>query len=250
MKYIHVNCLKPWLNQHISARTQPNATTLAWQSLSCEVCNSPYPFAVDLNGSFHCLVDCSPPPVPYAVFEIFPKENSVSRGLCVVTFANKTSLKLGRNPDNDIHLSGVSVSRYQATFNWRLGELYVEDEGSRFGTSVLMREPCTVEEGKTLMVQCGKTVLEFGAKYLLGKRSETEECVSEESIKAVTSQHLPEEGQHPVLVVGKECMREWEGKIKKAKHDGKKKMHTRVYEKKFVDCLKGDEGEVYDRDCQ
>ncbi len=48
-------------------------------------------------------------------------------------------LMIGRNPDNDIRLNNVTVSRYHATLVSTMGNTYVEDLNSKNGTLIISK---------------------------------------------------------------------------------------------------------------
>jgi len=43
MKFIHLECLKEWLNMGLSLKITENVCSFYWKSFSCEICKSHYP---------------------------------------------------------------------------------------------------------------------------------------------------------------------------------------------------------------
>jgi len=76
----------------------------------------------------------------------------------------KNVIKLGRGSDSDIRVSDISVSRCHAIISLREGGFYVEDNSSKFGTLVRLKNPIVLDNLNTVAVQIGRTVLSFSVK--------------------------------------------------------------------------------------
>ena len=60
--------------------------------------------------------------------------------------ANKPAFKLGRGHDSDIRVSDISVSRCHATIRYEKGKFLMEDNNSKFGTLVLLKNNLLITE--------------------------------------------------------------------------------------------------------
>lgn len=69
-------------------------TMIMWKNLNCELCSTPYPFAVKFENRLFELIPIKPPNPPYAVFEIFSKNEEISIGLYIISFSAKDTLKI------------------------------------------------------------------------------------------------------------------------------------------------------------
>jgi len=58
----------------------------------------------------------------------------------VISLAKKNPIKLGRGHDVDIRTTDISVSRFHALLKYNKGNFYIEDNNSKFGTLVLLRD--------------------------------------------------------------------------------------------------------------
>ena len=125
MKYIHLECLKPWIKQNLNITETIDSTIIYWKSLSCELCKAPYPFAIYFNGKIFELINHKPPPYPYVIFEHKIKESSDADSLFIINFAIKKTFRIGRHNENEIKLNDVSVSRHQARLYLENGEIYL-----------------------------------------------------------------------------------------------------------------------------
>jgi len=97
MKYIHLKCLKAWIKQRVEVKETPCITSIVWKSLNCELCGSPYPFAVEFNGRIHELISYKIPAPPYAIFEHYNKEEDNSCGISIVKFTEKPIIRIVSN---------------------------------------------------------------------------------------------------------------------------------------------------------
>jgi pSer/pThr/pTyr-binding forkhead associated (FHA) protein len=63
----------------------------------------------------------------------------------------KTFIKVGRGHDADIRVTDISVSRFHARINYddELGEYFLEDNNSKFGTLIMVRKPVKILENCT-----------------------------------------------------------------------------------------------------
>ena len=43
LKYIHLRCLKEWLNSKVTMKFTESYTYISWDKLECELCKSPFP---------------------------------------------------------------------------------------------------------------------------------------------------------------------------------------------------------------
>ncbi len=74
---------------------------------------------------------------------------------------NRDSIKVGRGHDSHVRITDISVSRCHAYLKKSLrGDFYVEDNGSKFGTLVLVRKPYMMVKEEVNYFQLGRTQLE------------------------------------------------------------------------------------------
>jgi len=83
----------------------------------------------------------------------------------------KSEFKLGRGHESEVRINDISVSRCHAIIKCKKDGFYVEDNCSKFGTIVLLKNNLKLEEDHTMAVQVGRTVLSFTIKSIdLDKR--------------------------------------------------------------------------------
>lgn len=97
MKFIHLNCLKAWIKQRVEVKESPNAISINWKLLNCELCKTPYPFAVYFNGRIDELLTFKQPDPPYIIFEHYNKDENNCCGIHIATFSEKPEIRVVKN---------------------------------------------------------------------------------------------------------------------------------------------------------
>ena len=94
------------------------------------------------------------------VMESLPLEKNTSRTVHILGFnKDKTSFTLGRGHESEVRINDISVSRCHAMIKYRPDGIYIEDNKSKFGTLVLIKDRLNLEPEKTSAVQIGRTVI-------------------------------------------------------------------------------------------
>lgn len=211
MKYIHLECLKGWIKERVTIKETNHITSVLWESLNCEICKAPYPIAVYFYGKIYELIEVKAPKQPYLIMESYDKDNQEVNGLHIMSFALKKYIKIGRNPDCDLRINEISVSRHHATITWSRKGAYLEDNGSKYGTLAMMRGSHELVPGNPLIIQCGSTIIEFmlPPSLTLGAKKESKSPMrivkgvaeEEEEVKIQPTDCLPGGGKHAVLFI-------------------------------------------------
>jgi len=83
------------------------------------------------------------------VLETLNKENNLTGALHIIYFHEEGNVvKIGRGSESDIRISDISVSRCHTYIKFHSDGLYVEDNNSKFGTLVRVREGLCLEDEK------------------------------------------------------------------------------------------------------
>jgi hypothetical protein len=77
---------------------------------------------------------------------------------------DQMEFKVGRGHDSDIRVSDISVSRFHARIRYQDGKFLLEDNTSKFGTLVGIKERTPIIKNHTCAVQCGRTVVTYMLK--------------------------------------------------------------------------------------
>lgn len=78
----------------------------------------------------------------------------------------KNEFKLGRGHESEVRINDISVSRCHAIIKCKKDGFYIEDNLSKFGTIVLLKEKLRLAEDHTMAVQVGRSVVSFTIKNI------------------------------------------------------------------------------------
>ena len=175
IKFVHVECLRQWINGRLALTGNMESKAFFLKQLQCELCKTPFPSTVILNGERVRLVSIPRIEAPFIILETMGGPN---RGLHVVSMEERKELKLGRGHESDMRIPDVSISRYHATIRFIDGKFTLEDHNSKFGTLVALRKIQQVELAHPLAVQVGRTILNFSLRKP-SQHIEEFQCVSD-----------------------------------------------------------------------
>ncbi len=181
-KYIHLKCLKQWINTKSCLKVDQNdfCSVFVFTESECELCKAKLPDLVNHNGKLYSLLDFSDEFKNYLILESLTLDKENNKFLYVISLDKNGDIKVGRGQLCDILLSDVSVSRVHCILTIDGKNIYIHDNDSKFGTLVLIQSPSIkLAENLPLNVQVGRTYLNF----LLKKDSKIFSCcgVSENS---------------------------------------------------------------------
>lgn len=96
-----------------------------------------------------------------------PLDKNTSRNIHMLTVtASKNEFKLGRGHESEVRINDISVSRCHAIIKCKKDGFYIEDNLSKFGTIVLLKEKLKLAEDHTVAVQVGRSVVSFTIKNI------------------------------------------------------------------------------------
>ena len=73
---------------------------------------------------------------------------------------------MGRGHESDLRINDISVSRCHTKIKFERGKFLLEDNQSKFGTLVLVKQRTPLLPGFNKAVQIGRTVINFSVKHL------------------------------------------------------------------------------------
>lgn len=101
----------------------------------------------------------------YLVLESLSQEKNNSRIIYIIRpSAQKEVFKLGRGHESDLRINDISVSRCHAKIKLENGKFLLEDNQSKFGTLVLVKQRTPLLPNYNKAVQVGRTVINFSVK--------------------------------------------------------------------------------------
>lgn len=164
VKYIHLNCLKYWMNSKSVTKTYGTCLAYVWKNIECELCHKQFPEVFIQKDQIINLVDIPKPSPPYLVLESLNKEKQTSKIFYVVTMDTKNIVKMGRGHECDVRINDISVSRLHAFIRLSRGKFYLEDNSSKFGTVALIKNNFALDPNYEASIQIGRSVLTFSLK--------------------------------------------------------------------------------------
>ena len=94
--------------------------------------------------------------------ESLPLEKNTSRTIHILGFSpEKQTFNMGRGHESEVRVNDISVSRCHAIIKYRPDGIYIEDNRSKFGTLVLLKDLFHLEKEYTQAFQIGRTVVSF-----------------------------------------------------------------------------------------
>ena len=169
-------------------KASSNFTSLYWKSFECEICKKAYPLMVKSEGKIFNLVDYERPEGDYLVLESLNQEKNTSRIIHIIRPGpDKDTFKLGRGHESDLRINDISVSRCHTLIKFKEGRFLLEDNTSKFGTLVLLKNKTPLVPGFNKAVQIGRTVINFSVKSLSSLSKSHEERQKEKLKEQVFS---------------------------------------------------------------
>ena len=146
MKYIHYECLKNWLNSKIEEEmpmdnNEKDIESISYnrKDISCELCKEKFPDYIKYKNFYYNISFYKPKFEEFIILESMKIDNDKNKYINIISFDNKFSINIGRSRDCELSIPELSVSRYHCMIHKEEGELFLEDNSSKFGTLVLIQ---------------------------------------------------------------------------------------------------------------
>jgi hypothetical protein len=166
--FVHFECLRNWLSTKLQRKESDNLVSMYWKTFECEICKQAYPYLFKTSKSkVYKLVDAQLPlscaqTGHYLVMESLPLEKNSSRTIHILGFSQeKQTFNMGRGHESEVRVNDISVSRTHAIIKYQADGIYIEDNRSKFGTLVLLKDIFPLEKEFTYAFQIGRTVVSF-----------------------------------------------------------------------------------------
>ena len=169
MKYIHYECLKNWLNSKIEEdisidSDNPEVETISYnrKDISCELCKEKLPDYVKHNDRYYNISFYKPKFEEFIVLESMRADKHKAKFIHILSFDKKNSINIGRANECELSISELSVSRFHCIIHKDEGDLFLEDNSSKFGTLILIQNNnMYMNDYIPLRVQINKTYIKF-----------------------------------------------------------------------------------------
>lgn len=157
-KYIHLTCLRKCISAKKKVRARLGVSSHFWTRICCDVCKSDLPLSLVSNASELSLVQ-SEDAEATIILESVDKDKESQNGIFVLCMSEDSTASLGRGHECDVRIPDISVSRAHSTLSYRSGCFILQDNKSKFGTLVQVRDMIDLNPLESVVVQCGRTVI-------------------------------------------------------------------------------------------
>ena len=169
MKYIHYKCLKNWLNSKIeedisvdSDNSEIEIISYNRKDISCELCKEKLPDYIKYNNKYYNIIFYKPNFEEFLILESMKADENKSKFIHIISFDGKNNVNIGRANECELSISEISVSRFHCIIHKDEGDLFLEDNNSKFGTLILVQNNNMVmNDYMPLKVQINKTYIEL-----------------------------------------------------------------------------------------
>jgi len=143
LKYIHYKCLKNWINTKINNDSSISEEDLVIsydsKEIKCEICKEKYPDYIFYHNRYYNIKFYTPSFNKYIILESFRNDNYKSNFFHIISLENKNVFIIGRAEETDFCIPDLSISRYHCFLHIHNNEIYLEDNGSKFGSLILLQ---------------------------------------------------------------------------------------------------------------
>ena len=167
LKYIHLNCLKHWLNTKSCIKIEGNErfSIFLVKQIECEICKEKFPDFVKHKDKLYEILEPDIEYESYCYFEILTLDKDGKRNIYIINLEKNMTLKMGRGHESHLNLNDISVSRVHGLLTIENKKIYLIDNNSKFGSLILVQNPILkLIEDLPLHIQIGRTYLECKIK--------------------------------------------------------------------------------------
>lgn len=169
---VHYKCLKNYFKSLLEKKKNNENEiyddVMTFINFQCDDCKEQYPTKFKLTKvdkifdliEIETPIDCN-----YMILESldYKQNESYIKSIHIIKFIKKNGepFKIGRDNDNDIQDTDISISRHHAIirFNDIDGKIIIQNWNSKYGTLILVRKPINILD-KKIYLQVGKTYIE------------------------------------------------------------------------------------------
>ena len=167
MKYIHLNCLKKWLNTTVFIKIESKelCNIYLYKKAECELCKTIFPDSIKHKGKIYDIFDFYNDFNNCLIIESLTLDKNKNKYLYVINLeAPNNRINIGRGHGSQVILNEISVSRIHSILNINKSskKVFISDNNSKFGTLILVQtNNINMKIGLKLHLQIGRTYLEF-----------------------------------------------------------------------------------------
>ena len=174
MKYIHLNCLKTWINTSVNIKLDSTeyCNIYTYKPAECELCKTTFPDFIRHKGKLYDIVDFYSNFDSYLIFECLFIDKTQNKYIYVVNLdIPNNKINIGRGHSSNVLLNDISVSRLHCILkiDKNAKKIFISDNNSKFGTLILVQTNyITLSYELVLHLQIGRTYLKMLLKKSTG----------------------------------------------------------------------------------
>lgn len=146
LKYIHLSCLRQWLNTKSFIKVDSNSYCVSFltKQAECELCKHIFPDYVFHDNKLFEIKNIESNFTNYLILESLTQDIHKNKFIYIISLDNpEHTIKVGRGKESDVLITDITVSRLHCNFiienNNGLKNIFIEDNNSKFGTLVLIQ---------------------------------------------------------------------------------------------------------------
>lgn len=117
------------------------------------------------NGdSNHHLIEIERPEESYIIIEVYRNDNE-KRFIFLYCFEDKNQISLGKSTECDIIIKDQMISKIHAFITFHNENVFLRDNSSFYGTSILIKHDLQILFNKQLALQFKENLVTFELKY-------------------------------------------------------------------------------------
>jgi hypothetical protein len=170
MKYIHLGCLKTWINTSVNIKLESTeyCNVYTYKPAECELCKTTFPDFIRYKGKLYDIPDFYSDFNSFLIFECLITDKTMNKYIYVVNLdIPNNKINFGRGHSSNVLLNDISVSRLHCFLNIdkNAKKIFISDNNSKFGTLVLVQTNNIILSYELpLFIQIGRTYLKMTLK--------------------------------------------------------------------------------------
>ena len=170
MKYIHLSCLKTWINTSVNIKLESTeyCNVYTYKPAECELCKTTFPDFIRHKGKLYDIPDFYSDFNSFLIFECLITDKTLNKYIYVVNLdIPNNKINLGRGHSSNVLLNDISVSRLHCFLNIdkNAKKIFISDNNSKFGTLILGKtDNIILSYELPLFIQIGRTYLKMTLK--------------------------------------------------------------------------------------
>lgn len=153
MKYVHLGCLKSWLDSNKKVKQNQYHTITLFNAISCELCKETFPARVKHRDQIIDILKYKKPEsINYIVLDTLETEALFEEKIKVYhtfEFRQQNEIAVGRQFGVHARITDVTISRTHCSFKlYKRSQIWLKDFKSKFGTLALLTKPLTVDANR------------------------------------------------------------------------------------------------------